>query len=58
MKKNKTFDCVAMKKKGGALIYNQTKNMTFEEKVEYWEKRSEEFKQLREELQSHQPTNS
>lgn len=57
MKKNKAFDCVEMKKKGGAIIYEKTKDMTVEEEIEYWKQRAEEFKQWRKELKSHQPTN-
>jgi len=55
--KNKTFDCVEMKKKGGELIYIKTKDMTFDEKVEYWKQRSNEFKQWRKEIPTHQPAN-
>lgn len=41
----KTFDCVEMKRRGAEAIYEVLKNMTFEEEVEYWRKRSTEFKQ-------------
>jgi len=38
----KTFDCVEMKRKGALKIYEETKDMTFEQKAEYWRKLSEE----------------
>lgn len=53
MKKNKAFDCVEMKKIGGELIYNKTKDLTFNEKVEYWKQRSEEFERWRGGIKSH-----
>lgn len=56
MKKDKTFDCVEMKKKGAAIINEKMKDMTFEEKVEFWKRRSEEFEQWRNALKSQQQT--
>lgn len=41
--KKKKFDCVEMKRKGAERIYQITKDMTVEEKVEYWRKRTEEM---------------
>lgn len=43
----KTFDCVEMKRRGAEAIHEVLQNMTFEEEVEYWRKRSVEFKQSR-----------
>jgi hypothetical protein len=40
--KAKTFDCVEMKRKGSLRIYEETKDLTFEEKVMYWRRKSEE----------------
>jgi len=40
----KTFDCVEMKRKAAARIHEQTKDLTFEQKVEYWRGRSQEFR--------------
>jgi hypothetical protein len=40
--KTKTFDCVQMKRKASLRIYEETKNLTFEERVEYWRRKSEE----------------
>jgi hypothetical protein len=41
--KNKEFDCVEMKRRGAARIYEETKNMTREQEIEYWRQKSEEF---------------
>ena len=40
--KTKDFDCVEMKHKGAQQVYEATKDMTVEEEVEYWRKRTEE----------------
>jgi len=40
-KKDKPFDCVAMKRAGAARIRELTKDMTFEERVEFWRKETE-----------------
>lgn len=37
--KKKGFDCVEMKRKGGARIYERIKNMTREEELAYWRRR-------------------
>lgn len=41
----KTFDCVQMKRRGAVRIYEETKGMTLDEQIEYWRKRTEEFRQ-------------
>ena len=41
MKKN--FDCVEMKRQAGARIYETVKDMTQEEELAYWKRRSEEL---------------
>ena len=41
--KSKTFDCVEMKRKGALRIYEETKDLSFEEEVEYWRRKSEEM---------------
>jgi len=38
--KTKTFDCVAMKRRGAARVYEQTKNMTRRELLAFWKSRS------------------
>ena len=39
MKKNKEFDCVEMKRRIQEKIYEETKEMTNEELIEYFHKR-------------------
>ena len=46
----KTFDCVEMKREGARRIYEQIKDMTLEQEIEYWRRRSEEFRQEQEQL--------
>ena len=48
----KTFDCVEMKRKGAARIYEATKDLSFDEQVEYWRRRSDEFRRQRRERQA------
>jgi len=43
--KTKTFDCVAMKRRGAAQIYEQTRGMTLREQLAFWRKRSATLKQ-------------
>jgi len=38
----KTFDCVEMKRKGSLRIYQEAKDLAFEERVQYWTRKSEE----------------
>lgn len=39
----KSFDCVEMKWKAQERIYEETKNLTHEEKVAYWNEKNERF---------------
>ena len=39
--KKKKFDCVEMMHRAGKKIDQETKNLTFQQKVEYWRKQSE-----------------
>ena len=41
---NKDFDCVEMKRRGAEAVRERLKNKTFEEKVEYWRRRTEELR--------------
>ncbi|MCX5639118.1 MAG: hypothetical protein NTX52_15700 [Planctomycetota bacterium] len=50
--KTKTFDCVQMKRKGAVLVQKQLQGKTFEQRVEFWEKGTEELKKLQQKLQS------
>lgn len=45
--KAKRFDCLEMKRRGAERIYEKTKDMTPEEKLAYWSRRDEEFRQRR-----------
>ncbi|MBN1341420.1 MAG: hypothetical protein JXQ73_02005 [Phycisphaerae bacterium] len=47
--KAKAFDCVEMKRRGSLRIYEETKDLTFAQKVEYWRRKSEEMTQRHEE---------
>jgi len=40
--KTKTFDCVEMKRPGALRIYEETKDLTFEQKIEYWQRKNED----------------
>jgi len=53
--KTKTFDCVEMKRRGAEHVYELTKDMSFEEEVEFWRKRSEEFMREQERLRAQGP---
>lgn len=39
----KNFDCVAMKREGALRIHEATKDLSFDEKVQYWKERSDEM---------------
>ena len=41
MKTKKTFDCIEMKRLGAERIYNQIANLTPEEQLVFWQKRTE-----------------
>ena len=41
--KAKRFDCVAMKRRGGLRVYRQTRNMTLQEQVAFWRKKTAEL---------------
>jgi len=46
--KTKMFDCVEMKRKAARRIYEELKDKTVEEQIEYWRKGTEEMKKQRE----------
>ncbi len=48
--KTKTFDCVEMKRRAAERIYQETKDLTLTERIDYWRRRSEEFRRERERL--------
>ncbi len=39
--KTKSFDCVEMKRRGSLRIYEETKDLTPEEKAAYWKRQNE-----------------
>ena len=44
--KNKSFDCIEMKRKGAEKIYQKIGALSFEQQLEYWRKGSASLKQL------------
>ncbi len=52
--KTKTFDCVAMKRRGAERIYEKTKGMTLSEQVAFWKERSDDLRKAqREKTKTH-----
>jgi hypothetical protein len=49
--KDKQFDCVALQHRGAERIYEQTKGMTIAEELVYWQRRTEELRQLQQQRQ-------
>ena len=49
-RKKKTFDCVEMMHEGGRRVYELVKDMTMEQEVEFWRKRTAELRRRQEEL--------
>jgi len=49
--KTKTFDCVAMKRRGAEKVYEMVKDMTVEEEVEFWRQKTEELRKLQKAVQ-------
>jgi hypothetical protein len=41
--KTKRFDCVEMKRRGSLRIYEETKDLSPEEKAAYWKRQNEEM---------------
>lgn len=41
----KTFDCVAMKRRGAEKIYKQIAGMTVEQELAFWQQRTDALKQ-------------
>ncbi len=53
--KNRTFDCVELQHRGAERIYEQTKGMTMVEELAYWQRRTEELRQLQQQRQQANP---
>jgi hypothetical protein len=43
--KNKSFDCVEMKRKGAEVVYQKVASLSIEEQLEYWRKGSASLRQ-------------
>ena len=43
--KTKTFDCVQMKRRAAERIYKTTKEMTLEQKIQFWKEKNQSFRQ-------------
>ena len=41
--RTRTLNCVAMKRRAAARVYQLTKDMTFQQKVDFWHQESEAF---------------
>ena len=50
--KTKTFDCVDMKHRGARIVLGQLKGKSKEQQLQYWQKGTEELKQLQQRLRS------
>lgn len=56
MMKTKAFDCVEMKRQGQRRLHERLKDLTVEERIEYWRKRSEQFMREQQRLRAPQPS--
>ena len=43
--KNKSFDCVEMKRKGAEAVYQKVASLSIEQQLEYWRKGSASLRQ-------------
>ena len=41
----KTFDCVPMKRRAAKRIYEVTREMTLEQKIQFWSEKNQTFRQ-------------
>jgi len=57
-KTKKSFDCVEMMHEGALRIYEETKDMTQEEELAYWQRQNEEARRKHPRLRTLDPTNS
>jgi len=53
--KTKSFDCVAMKREGSRLIYEQVRNMTPEQELAWWKAREAEARKRLQSAAGKQP---
>lgn len=48
--KMKAFDCVEMKRQGAARIHEKIKDLTLQQRIDYWRRRSEAFRRTQAEI--------
>ena len=53
--KTNTFDCVEMKRRAALRIHEELKDLTLEQKIEYWKRRSEEMLDRQRRLNKQKP---
>jgi len=53
--KDRKFDCVALQHRAAETIYEETKGMTIPEELAYWQRYTEEFRQLQQQRQQANP---
>ena len=56
--KKKSFDCVEMMHEAALRIYEETKDMTEEEELAYWERKNEAMRQRHPRLKEREETGS
>ncbi len=56
MKTKKSFDCIEMMHEAALRIYEETKDMTEEEELAYWNRKNEEMRQRHPRLKEKQET--
>ncbi len=44
MTRNKSFDCIEMKRRGALKVHERLASMSIEEQVAYWRRRSDELR--------------
>ncbi len=49
--KTKTFDCIEMKRRGAARIFEATRGMSIEQEVAYWHRRTEALREGKKRIQ-------
>lgn len=56
--KTKTFDCVEMKRKAAQRINEETKDFSLDQRIAYWQKKSDEFLEKQKERKNSSTNNS
>lgn len=50
--KTKKLDCVAMKRRGAEKLSQQTKHMTLQQRLEFWQEQTRELRKRQEQLRN------